>query len=94
MSPAKRVMLSRASRGPCRAQDPRLSRRKQTSLPLGRAGVRVVGDARAKKPVADAWPPYTPRPTPHVPNNNPPPAFGHLPQGGGSLLSETELFEH
>ena len=32
----------------------------------------VVGDARAKKPVANTWPPYTPSRTSYIPNKQPP----------------------
>jgi len=32
----------------------------------------VVGDAKAKKPVAGSWPPYTPHSTSYIPNKQPP----------------------
>ena len=69
-------------------------------------GLLAMQEPKSQSPIRGRTTPHvplptshSPRPTPHVPLptsriNNPPPTFGHLPQGGGLLLSETKLFEH
>jgi len=69
-------------------------RRNNAPSPWGGPGWGLLAMQEPKS----QWP-IRGRPTPHVPLptsriNNPPPACGHFPRGGGLLLSETKLFEH
>ena len=67
---------------------------KGTSLPLGRGGVGVVGDALIRKLVAAAWPAHIPLPTPHILVKPPPAASQPPPRGEGLLktpLDEDEV---
>jgi len=66
VSPAKRVTLTRASRGPCRAQAPRLSRRRITPPPLGEGW--GGGCWRCKSQKAGRHCSASPHPTPYIPH--------------------------
>ena len=61
------------------------------SLPLGRVGEGVLGDAIAKKPVADARSAHIPLPTSHI-LVKPPPAASQPPPRG-EVLFKTPLYE-